>query len=324
MTVHSSQPAGAIWQPDLVRNARTSVRNYHINGERSLDAPILEGHLATESLQAGLKLHLVDARINQPFSFEADLEPCLKFSLVLSGETRLSYGTRELVMGPGFGCQQDGGQQRLQLVSLSRPEGCFQRGRQGDIRRSLTVSLTPEWLARQQLDTPFVRGLLDDHLRMLSCGLPDLQLQLAQQLFLYTADEGASRLMRESITLNLVVTLLQQLQQSPVEDKGTPRRDRQLLEFLESGEADGLSQGEIGDRLGMSVATLQRHAQRILEMPLQRYLRKRRLAMARTALLNGEMSIAEAAGRAGYNHAANFTTAFRREFGISPLQVLPD
>jgi len=56
-------------------------------------------------------------------------------------------------------------------------------------------------------------------------------------------------------------------------------------------------------------------------MTIFEYQRARRLLQARQALEREGISVNEAAWRAGYNSPANFATAFKRQFGISPRQV---
>lgn len=51
------------------------------------------------------------------------------------------------------------------------------------------------------------------------------------------------------------------------------------------------------------------------------YLRKCRLNLAWHYLEQG-YSVQQAAHRSGYRHATNFATAFRRQFGVSPKNVL--
>ena len=56
-------------------------------------------------------------------------------------------------------------------------------------------------------------------------------------------------------------------------------------------------------------------------MTVFEYQRGRRLQLAREALEREGASVNEAAWRAGYNSPANFATAFKRHFGITPRQV---
>jgi AraC-like DNA-binding protein len=53
------------------------------------------------------------------------------------------------------------------------------------------------------------------------------------------------------------------------------------------------------------------------------YLRVRRLEAAREALLYQGISVTDAAFQAGYTNPANFATAFRRRFGVTPSTLRP-
>lgn len=311
-------------QRDLRRNAAAYVQRYRLATEGRARQPILRGYLATEQLQPGLQLHLVDAQILQAFAFEAQLEPCIKLSVVLHGCTALHYGSRRLTLGPGFRQRQPAETAVASVIALGEPEGCAQQAEEGDIRRSLTLSLMPQWLERQGLDTAQVKRFANDHLRTLAWHLPTGIGVLAEQLFGYTALDPAARLVREGVALTLAGLLLDHLNGAGAagrEQSVDSRQGRRLRALLDSGEADLLSLLQIGERLGMSAATLQRHARQSLGMSLQRYLRRRRLEQAYRVLVAQQASIAEAAQLAGYAHPANFATAFRREFGLCPTAV---
>jgi AraC-like DNA-binding protein len=94
-----------------------------------------------------------------------------------------------------------------------------------------------------------------------------------------------------------------------------------LRELLDNGGADALSLAEIAARACVSVNTLQRHFRAMWGTTVAQYLRDGRLARARLALERDGVSVMQAAELAGYNSAANFATAFRRRFGVSPGQV---
>jgi AraC-like DNA-binding protein len=75
---------------------------------------------------------------------------------------------------------------------------------------------------------------------------------------------------------------------------------------------------DVAREAGMSISGLQRlfhaaHGASVLE-----FARTRRLLRAREALEQGTVSVTEAALSAGYTTSANFATAFKRQFGISP------
>ncbi|MDO4724231.1 MAG: helix-turn-helix transcriptional regulator, partial [Comamonadaceae bacterium] len=100
------------------------------------------------------------------------------------------------------------------------------------------------------------------------------------------------------------------------------RQMQQVRELLDSGAADHWSLQAIAQHHHMSVATLQRHFQLVHGQGVFEYQRRRRLRLAWQALQRAELDVAQAAALAGYRHAGNFATAFRREFGTSPSQLL--
>lgn len=56
-------------------------------------------------------------------------------------------------------------------------------------------------------------------------------------------------------------------------------------------------------------------------MTVTDYIRKSALARARQLLKRDGVSVAQAAHASGYSSAANFATAFKREFGMTPREA---
>ncbi len=86
-------------------------------------------------------------------------------------------------------------------------------------------------------------------------------------------------------------------------------RMAQVRERLESGAADEWSLAQIAARYHLSVNTLQRHFRAAWNSAVDEYRRDARLRRARAAEI------------AGYGSPANFSTAFRRAYGIAPRQA---
>jgi AraC-like DNA-binding protein len=93
-----------------------------------------------------------------------------------------------------------------------------------------------------------------------------------------------------------------------------------VRDLLESGTADDLSLDEIARRAGSNASTLQTQFRAAFGTTVFEYLRRTRLTRARIALEREGCSIVEAAGIAGYTSPANFATAYKRQFGITPRQ----
>ena len=96
---------------------------------------------------------------------------------------------------------------------------------------------------------------------------------------------------------------------------------QRLTELLDSGAADDLSLAGIAREIGCNATTLQRQFRALRGLSVFEYQRQRRLQQAREALERDGVSVSEAAWRAGYSSPANFATAFKRQFGVSPRQL---
>jgi len=75
---------------------------------------------------------------------------------------------------------------------------------------------------------------------------------------------------------------------------------------------------EVASQLGLSISTLQRQVKEKHQVTVIEYLRNKRLDNAKKLLIIERKSIGEVSFMSGYTHVANFTTAFKKRFGITP------
>ena len=99
------------------------------------------------------------------------------------------------------------------------------------------------------------------------------------------------------------------------------RRMARLKALLDSGGDGCRTLAEIAREVGLSASALQRQFRLAYGSSIDEYRREQRLARAWAALEQTGCSVAEVAHGAGYSSAANFSTAFKRRFGISPKLV---
>ncbi|MDQ8023453.1 MAG: AraC family transcriptional regulator [Moraxellaceae bacterium] len=140
---------------------------------------------------------------------------------------------------------------------------------------------------------------------------------------------GLESLYLESRAIELVADAIGQLGQlaATISPGGSSLgiRSRQRLhalrEWLDSGAADTLSLEDIARHAGLNAHSLQQQFRVTFGSTIFEYQRNRRLDIARIALETQAVSIAQAAWQAGYGSAANFATAFRRRFGLTPRQA---
>lgn len=92
------------------------------------------------------------------------------------------------------------------------------------------------------------------------------------------------------------------------------------LKILQERLSDPPSVVELARAVGTHDKRLLRIFRARLGTTVSAYIRQSRMELARTLLRTDTVSIEEVAAQAGFRNAANFSTAFRRDEGISPRQ----
>lgn len=129
----------------------------------------------------------------------------------------------------------------------------------------------------------------------------------------------------QGLLLQLLASGLPEAASSPTAPLADlPQRDRERLaklhERLRTDPMADYSLAALAVEVAMSPSSLRQKFRALYGYSIFDYLRHCRLQLAYAALTQG-MSVQQAAHACGYRHASNFTTAFRRTFGVSPQQV---
>ena len=100
---------------------------------------------------------------------------------------------------------------------------------------------------------------------------------------------------------------------------------RAAVELIDGHYAEALTVPDLAEAVGVSVRALQEGFRRDLGSSPTAYLRERRLAAARTALLAAdprERKVSDIAPSHGFLHLGRFSVEYRRAFGESPSTTL--
>ena len=95
-----------------------------------------------------------------------------------------------------------------------------------------------------------------------------------------------------------------------------------ILGFMEENLACDLSIEEIAHYTGRSFATFKRDFKKISNLTPEKWLIKKRLEKAYELLNTGKKKVVEVSMEVGFRNPSHFSTAFKKEFGISPTAVL--
>jgi len=280
------------------------------------DRIIAEGVIDETPLPSGFRFTHSNLTIFHDYESVSLGHAPLLMVIVLKGQVRLSIGAVRRELGSGMAASlqlrpeyaleayQPAGQRLETVVLAFDPESRVPaRTEQGSLRTLLRGVQDPVVM----WDVP--SSLLAAIEQSLGAGLPELQKTLvleglALQLTGYGLPEQVQPVGRRTRTSSQEHQRLEAV--------------RQLLEFAPT---EDYSLAELASRAAMSPSGLRSKFRETYGLSVFGYLRKCRLNLAWHYLEQG-YSVQQAAHRSGYRHATNFATAFRRQFGVSPKNVV--
>lgn len=281
-------------------------------------SPLMQGSFSIIPLREGLSLHCTDLLQLQDMTTQFEIRSeGIKVLLKLEGDAEVFMDAHSLPLGAG-----EGKKARPQgaVVALNAPATFRRHSWAGSRQRMVVLTLTPAWFDAADLPCDFIR----EHLAMHSWTPTPRAVSVAELLI---RPEGLNNVMQklhqESRALELVAEALTQTLTTDFPSKhalsgSALRRVDRLQRFLDSGEADQLDMRSIAQAIGCNANTLQQHFREVCGQTIFDYLRQQRLQRAAMALRHDGVSVARAAEIAGYSSQANFSTAFRRHFGLMP------
>ena len=282
------------------------------------------------SLRPGLHMHSDDTREARDMVAQTEIDEGVRIVLLLDGLVDVSYGQRRMSLSGRTG------QPVALMVSVAERDQFVRRTRRGGYARRVSIGLGPDWIA-QALGEDGPRGassgvadFLRQHLAMHQWQMSPRAVAIAEQIVRPPQFEPIlQNIYLESRALELVgeaMGALSRHSSAPPPPMATAlrpqehRRMRELHAFLSTGGADELSLDAIARHAGLNANSLQKQFRALYGTTVFDFIRQTRLQRARQALERDGLTVGQAALMAGYNSAANFATAYRRCFGISPKQ----
>lgn len=329
-----------------ISSAQLRAAGTHLGGSHDIESrhgagakTPLEGSFQLLTMRPGLMLRRADVRDCGDNVVRSTLTPGLKLIVLEQGDVELEFGHHHLHLkgpAPGEGLQ-------ARLLMLTGPASFMRRAARNHRERSITLTVAPQWLqdgglipdgsAPSTVDTSAIQAFLQTHLALHAWTLTPRGVTLAQRIARPPAHEdGVDRLMLESRCLALLGEGLRHVALAAAGDAAStpasriePRHAKRLLELrarIDAGTLTGpCSLADLAAQTGLGVRALQQGFQALTGSSAVEYLREQRLRAAQRALQGQGVSVAQAAALAGYSSAANFATAFKRLFGVSPRDV---
>ena len=296
------------------------------------DDDVLRGAIGFLKIEDGLSVHYSNAEDLHDLKIETDTGPSCSLAVFLEGSVDAFVGSFQIPM-PTYDTRTRNWIPVATLFSQKRPEKFVRQARRGNRLKKVTISMSHEWLlAHLDLSDPgfsTVVDFMESHLANFSWTPSAHTMSLVEQII---ATSGKSsfheRLYATARVYGLLEDAFRQFseQRAGPHTKSLSNQDRQRLKAVESFlslERDHwITAKELAVETGMSETSLQRLLTRCYGLSTSRFIRRFMLERAREALERDGVTIAEAAHLGGYSSPANFSTAFKREFGLSPGQVI--
>lgn len=253
------------------------------------------------------------------------VEPKEMLLVLLDGHQRFRIGDREILL-----TTQDSEAPGPRAVLLRIERDCtmeYLENRGAPVTK-VSVTTDLDWLGA----TASTRGsgLLSSHLDHRIWAPSPAVIGLAAELVAAwqrsDADPGVSGLLRMARGIELYRTALSESRGIVTTAGSGVQTELPKLAELRRYVAEHLTEPDLGpDQLarscGIGLRSLQRLCRDALGCSPGDFIRKQRFDAAVTALRQGRVSVAQAAFLAGYSSPANFSTAFKRAFGVTPRHL---
>ncbi|MHA7777323.1 helix-turn-helix transcriptional regulator [Roseibium sp. M-1] len=292
---------------------------------------VLRGAISFMTIEDGLSVHFSNAEDLHDLKIETDCGPRLSVSLFLEGEIDANVGSFRIPV-PRYDTEARHWVPVATVFSQTRHEIFVRHARRGVRLKKVIISISHDWLLTHMLeaepDYGMIREFAASHLAHVSWSPSSHAVSLAEQII--AAPCGSPFQHRLHVTSRVYGLLEEAFRQ--ISETREPQaagiagaQDRQRLLAIEhhlSGQrGHWVTAEELALVTGMSQNSLQRLLSRTYGLSASRFIRRFMLERAREALERDNVTIAEATHIAGYSSPANFATAFKREFGLSPKQV---
>ncbi len=210
------------------------------------------------------------------------------------------------------------------IVSVADGARLASRIRAGDRSRCFLMRVHPDGLMDGQIAEDVDKTLNATSIKPLH--LSPRVLALITELMGPASVGGAGRLLAESCALELLARALQAddsyhgFEQSRLTANDHAKvmtvRDRLLAD-----PAAEVTLGDLAREAGMSLTALKSKFPAAFGVPVFSFLRDVRLQHAKKRMEDDGWTVSQAAFFVGYRHQSNFSTAFRRKFGIAPSDL---
>lgn len=289
--------------------------DYHfprLNDVASQNSPVLHGDVEEMTLSSGISLTHSDVRVLQPYETTSRHSSPLYMLVVLEGCVTLTLNGEEYQVRSGMAFSS----------CLSEQQVMSARHDADSTLKTLSFGVYPNDAQRESLLESLLQEWQCLHAPTFVWQVPGFVLTGIEHAQQYGLSALSRKLLLEGLMYQLLGHGLHQRQQQQVRCRAMPMageraRLEHIRQMLEQSPEQEFTLAHLAAQAAMSPSSLRSKFRQAYGCTVFDYLRDCRLELARRYLLEGH-SVQQAAWMSGYQHATNFSTAFRRRYGISP------
>lgn len=292
---------------------------------------VMEGQWSYTDLGKGLYIHYVDMYEVDSISVSSELSSGISFNILYEGKIDFSIG------GLKHSLHSKAKALTCGCFAINSPEMRTRHTNKGVHVKKVNVFVEKKWLLERFQNNPKLMQKINhafaQHAKLFVWQPKDDVHHIIERIIFNNTDETIWQdLKTEAQILNLLAVLIEEfmqqieglLERTKSEEKNTNAGQASLFFerchiYLENNLEHKISLNDFADFMGISKSTLQRRFKTTFNMNVAEYARWLKLEKSKQYLIEGQLSIGEIAYEAGYDYPANFITAFKRQFSISPL-----
>ena len=283
--------------------------HYRVDGTPLQHQPVALGHVHDVGLPQGLHLTLSNLQVERGYTSTSYQSVPWFFSIILEGTIQLQIGQQHLQLGAGEGvCAHFDAHHPLTVHQPAQP-------------RLSTVNIAVRTTAPLGLPAPGSQPAL--HRWRLPSALHQHLCTISEQ----PPTTWRQPLVWQGLAIQQIGLGLPETTPALPKHHGLSTRDRRRLAALHARitqhPAEPYSLAALAKEAAMSASSLRQKFRAYYGCALFDYIRQARLEQAHASLRQGH-SVQHTAHRCGYRHASNFSSAFKRHFGVSPHELQRD
>lgn len=277
---------------------------------------VFDGTVTAVKFREGFGLHTLNARAKRDFSIRTERAPSVVLHCFLEGATSAWLADTPMNLGRVAGAPV-----RFVLTSTKETLSFARRSDPDEYVRKVSIQMSHDWLAESGLVLPDHWDSTQNFHQRIEWDASARDVATMEQLVSNQSfTDPMSRMMAEAMTLELVAGSFRKMHDASTSQALTLRETHQLrrVEDLANQTGPIPDLHTIAREAGLSASSLRRLVHKAHGCSPLAYLRALRLEQARQALETANATVSEAASIAGFSSPENFSTAFRRAFGMSP------